>query len=162
MSGILSALIGIFERLWLSHPRRDLTRSLVELRDAMTRTQDAYRRHCRVVEAGGDYVASHSDWLRNVAELEAALQHVKVALEIHAPKAHQQIRDYTLSEQAAVAAGPEPQDLASLYDAARREIDRLDLEEVWVEKSFGVVRAELDLYLRQNFTAEEIHRASGT
>lgn len=156
-----SKLIDIIIQLWKEHPRKDLIRQFIELRNYMNKCQSSYEKFIASQDHDGpDYTDnSRFEWLHAVESLQGVILEIDQVLSIYSPDARKALDDYMCHESLQLNA-------CGLIDATAKNFN-MDTADVDIDKcnlglNFKVALDELDKFIRSTFKVEEIHAATTT
>jgi hypothetical protein len=135
------------EKHWKEAPRQDLVRTVVSLRDSMTGCQAMYLLYKKTKEEGRQSVSEvwHKEWRFSLDKVIESLYQLDRVLSIFSSETQRLLREYK-SVDAAAYAGLEG-------------LAPIDIKSEELGSTFERALRELDRFIRNNFTQEEIFAA---
>jgi len=159
-----SLLVGLLERWWREKPRLDVVRTVVRLRNSMTRCHQNYVTYDSLRRQGvtGDTERAQAEWVSSVDNLARILEELDVTFEIFSPEAHQALIYYRLSETGAVNAWSRLAVVESDLVGKTDENSGAFLEAANIHSEGGVgsdflaAKAALDAFIAKQFKPDEV------
>jgi len=149
-----NAILQSIDRRLRDKPRKQLLRSTLQLRSRMEKCQKLYD-DLRLtngfrsdVTHGTDEAATNA-WYEAVTELTQLVVRLDLQLSIFSPEARRRIREYQYGERFEAEA-------LEVFDSDCGQARQVSISSYSLGESFDTALVELDTFIRQNFSPEEI------
>jgi hypothetical protein len=178
--GLLDTIIGVVERTWREHPRKNVVNAMARLRNSMVQCQEAYEKYQTLVSQQPDYKKSMEDQMRLTEEvgthfdnplyewnaavnvLSQELTRVSYILKIFDNETLDKIYFYKQLDTAC-SDTTNAEIVISGLSKKMQETPEIDIKPAGepheLKEAFNVALKHIDKFLKDNFKIEEIYAA---